>query len=612
MPEQRTEIVEHLICRSADELLQSPPFRRVLLRFIGQLQSQHSPLLDVIIPFSFSDKDQETVAEGVGYGLPYNIDRFIELLQLLAHKSAVDIRRTVPAFARLLAEPHLFQDFIEELYNFWRKHERFLILEANPRTEVAQQHQQFIRLNEELKSVVLETYRRIAANLTGTLPQVYRQLPGGAGVGFLVGPVDWVAPPALFPDSLNRQLHAVPLVQTAVIEPPLVYYPKRNFRRGSIEPLNENVLGNVQVDPSQWLCYPAKVGDMIILIFFHKQFLALGASLCNLFELAAPAELAGRQPDGVLLFGVDPAVLPDNPTVYYEDPDSGMVVGLVALTDDVDYFGYFKKTTLTLHNVLCIERGWLPVHGAMARILLRSGAQANVVLVGDSGAGKSESLEAFRVLAGEYLRQLTVIFDDMGSLRLLPADDHLQLKALGTEIGAFVRLDDLEPGFAYSEIDRSIFMNPHKTNARLVIPLTRYQQVVQGWPVHLYLYANNYEAVDVDHPYLEFFTDVEKALRVFSEGARLSKGTTDEEGLSRTYFANPFGAPQKREKHHVLARRYLTYMMEHGIKVGQLRTQLGLPGYALKGPESAAKALFEYLTSEKVKSPQGAIGSPLP
>ena len=44
-----------------------------------------------------------------------------------------------------------------------------------------------------------------------------------------------------------------------------------------------------------------------------------------------------------------------------------------------------------------------------------------------------------------------------------------------------------------AEVERSIFMNPHKTNARIVIPITSYGKVIAGWPVDVFLYANNYE-----------------------------------------------------------------------------------------------------------------------
>jgi energy-coupling factor transporter ATP-binding protein EcfA2 len=240
-----------------------------------------------------------------------------------------------------------------------------------------------------------------------------------------------------------------------------------------------------------------------------------------------------------------------------------------------------------------IERGNLPIHGAMAKIDLKSGKSASVVIVGDSGAGKSESLEAFRVLADKYIRQLTVIFDDMGSLNMTPDG---QVLGRGTEVGAFVRLDDLHPGYAYTEIDRSVFMNPHLQNARLVMPITEYRHVVAGYPVDLFLYANNYDDIDEDHPQLESMTDPAAAYEVFSNGARLAKGTTDEKGLVHTYFANPFGAPQKKEKHEALAKKFIQQLVKNGKKVGQLRTRLGIAGFETKGPEEAAQALFEYVT----------------
>jgi serine kinase of HPr protein (carbohydrate metabolism regulator) len=63
-----------------------------------------------------------------------------------------------------------------------------------------------------------------------------------------------------------------------------------------------------------------------------------------------------------------------------------------------------------------IKAGALPIHGSMIKITLKGGKQVHLVIMGDSGAGKSESIEAFRLLAKEYLESITVIFDDMGTL----------------------------------------------------------------------------------------------------------------------------------------------------------------------------------------------------
>ena len=112
----------------------------------------------------------------------------------------------------------------------------------------------------------------------------------------------------------------------------------------------------------------------------------------------------------------------------------------------------------------------------MVNIVLKNGKTANVVIMGDSGAGKSESIEAFRALSEDYISEMTVIFDDMGTFKIKDGE----IYGYGTEIGAFVRLDDLYQGYAFKEMDRSIFMNPDKVNARLIMPITPYKKIVQG------------------------------------------------------------------------------------------------------------------------------------
>ncbi len=74
--------------------------------------------------------------------------------------------------------------------------------------------------------------------------------------------------------------------------------------------------------------------------------------------------------------------------------------------------------TLTLHNLIMIKRGYLPIHGAMVNIVTKNDKTANVIIMGDSGAGKSESLEAFRELSEDYISDMTIIFDDMGVVKL--------------------------------------------------------------------------------------------------------------------------------------------------------------------------------------------------
>ena len=131
-----------------------------------------------------------------------------------------------------------------------------------------------------------------------------------------------------------------------------------------------------------------------------------------------------------------------------------------------------------------------------------------------------------------------------------------EVYAYGTEIGAFVRLDDLDQGYAFKEIDRSIFMNPDKINARLVMPVSPYKEIVKGHKVDLFLYANNYTEVKEGENSIEYFATPADAIKVFKAGARMAKGTTSEKGLVESYFANPFGPAQKKKETDILIEKY--------------------------------------------------------
>jgi hypothetical protein len=275
-----------------------------------------------------------------------------------------------------------------------------------------------------------------------------------------------------------------------------------------------------------------------------------------------------------------------------------MLVAAIPREDQVGYFGYLKKMVLTLHNIIIMKRGMMPFHGAMVHLLLNSGVSSNVLLIGDTGAGKSESLEALRILGEDYISELRIIADDMGSLEINEREQ--KIVGYGTEIGAFVRLDDLQKGYAFGQIDRAIIMSPQKVNARVVIPVTTLEDVLHGYPVDIILYANNYEEVDSDHPILERFESYPDALRVFREGTSMSKGTTTSTGLVHSYFANIFGPPQYREQHEQLAKKTFRAAFDASIYVGQMRTRLGIQGYEIDGPQEAAKALFT-LISEQLK-----------
>ena len=563
-------------CDTPEKLLKSELFLEIVDRFIEKIASKGSSLFAFIKDTLPLLKREEMT----GY--------MINLFRFLSSHTSEEVISMSSEYTSILPEKEKLFEFIEELYNYWRRFERFIYIEAPKRskyTKSSLHHAQFIKSNEDFKTLVLYTYRHISENLIGKNPRVYRQLPAGANMGMLLEKIDWNCP------EIYRNLQEIPFIRLALIEPPVIFYPKMNKRKGRFEQIPALKKDMLSLNSEEWFCYPAKVGDLIAFIFFHHDFISLGLSLSNLFEIADYEDIEAKSPDIILLFGLTNNNLP-GATVFHEDKKSNLLIGLIRHSEDVDYFGYFKKMTLTLHNIAMLKRNHLPVHGAMVFIKLKDGSSANVVIIGDSGAGKSETIEALRILAEEHICEMRIIFDDMGSLGLDSSD---KVVGYGTEIGAFVRLDDLQPGYAYEEIDRSIFMNPDKTNARLIIPITRYHHIVKGYPVNIFLYANNYDQVNEENPAVEFFKTTEEAISVFRKGARLAKGTTDEKGLVHTYFANPFGAPQRKEEHERIAALYFDKMFKTGIKVGQIRTRLGIEGFEQEGPKTASLELFKII-----------------
>ncbi|AWI07463.1 hypothetical protein [Clostridium drakei] len=557
-------------CNTAEKLLASKGFKTVLEAYMSKIKNKESNIYKYI-KGSINSSDVKEISRDI-----------INVLKLLMVLDAEEIKKFNEKYDKFLWDKDKFISFIEGLYGFWRKIERYTIVQNNKVGE-GLQNVSFIDANNEFSKLILNTYRKVEENVIGEKPKVYRQLPAGGNAGLILNDIKWPYPSGY--ECLNK----IPFIESIVVDPPFITYPKKNKRDGMFTECYENPLKNCAINVDHWFCYPAKVGELLAYIYFHRDFMAHGVTLCNLFELAKGDECRGKKPDIVYVFGVRDNN-EDMQTIFYDDKENDIMLGYINYMESIDYFGYMKKMTLTLHNLIMIKRGYLPIHGAMVNIITKNNKEANIVIMGDSGAGKSESLEAFRELSDNYISDMTIIFDDMGVIKLNGNEKPL---GFGTEIGAFVRLDDLDAGYAFKEIDRSIFMNPDKINARLVIPVASYKEITKGYPIDLLLYANNYEEGEE----LEFFTNIDKAIDVFRAGRRMAKGTTTERGLVKTYFANPFGPAQKIEDTDKLIYEYFNKFFETGIKVGQLRTCLGINGKEKEGPKKAAIKLLEQIKS---------------
>lgn len=558
-------------CDSFESIINSEGFRKVLETYLKKTKNKKSH------NFRF-------LSEAIGTEDIKVISRYlISTLKLLSMMGADEVLVVNDAFEGLLEDKKSFANIIDDVYSFWRKLERYTVIQNN-KVKDGVAAVGFVDANKSFNDLILRFYRRLQKNLLGSMPNILRQVSAGGNASIMVSNLIWPSP------REYSILDHIPFIDAISLEAPFITYPSKNTRDGIFLETSENPLSGSHINSEEWFCYPAKVGELLAYVYFHRDFMSHGISLCNLFDLATVEECRGVKPDIIYVFGAkdDDDELK---TCFYDDEKNNIMLGYANYSEEIDYFGYMKKMILTLHNIIMIKRGYMPIHGAMVNVVLKNGKEANIVIMGDSGAGKSESLEAFRALSEEYISDMTIIFDDMGVFK--NADGII--KGYGTEIGAFVRLDDLDQGYAFKEIDRSIFMNPDKINARLLMPVCKYDDIIRGYDVDLFLYANNYDGVDEGEKSIEYFNNPEEAKKIFKAGARMAKGTTTENGLVESYFANPFGPVQKKEEMDLIIDKYFDDMFNNKVKVGQIKTCLGVLGFEKEGPKKAAIELFDII-----------------
>lgn len=460
---------------------------------------------------------------------------------------------------------------LEKIYDYWRNIKRYVLLDSSISSAVNEDD--FLKLFDELNETFLKSYRTICRNLLGRDFSVYRQLPAYANAFVLLE---------------NNNLSQYPVLNTAevisrvVFKTPFVSYSASNKREGIFAEIKTNPLDGLELDNERWFMFPILVGNNSAFVYFPERFMSLGLSLSNLFQYNSSFKV--NKPDYIIVFG-------SNTTngIYY-DKQTDTYIGSLVESDKIDYFGYLKKIILTVHNIKMIRQGNLPIHGAGVSILFKDGTTKNIVLVGDSGAGKSETLEALREISSDDIVDMLTIYDDMGTFFI----NNNEVYTIGTEIGAFVRTDDLANDYVYKVFDRAIFLNPNGKNARLVLPISSYQDIITKRKVDFVLYANNYQH---SKNKIELFNNFSDAFDVFKSGKRIALQTTSEVGFVETFFANPFGPIQERKIAEPLLEKYLKLLFKNNVAVGQIYTGLALEN-GKDNPKKSAKALLKTITSK--------------
>lgn len=498
-----------------------------------------------------------------------------EMTKLLRQTIVLDLDEIDSCY---LNDKEKLLDFIEELYDYWKNHQRFSIVNAGK--GMAIQESSFMAADSAFNNLIRSLYRNIEEKLLGRKNSVYRQMQAGTNAAVAI------RENATRLSETYGALKDIPFIDSIMLRTPMILHPKSNKRTGMFTERDTNPITEFTGNRHEWFCYPAKIGSLLAFIYFHRDFISSAVSLGNLFELANEDECR-QKPDLICLFGNEDG---KDQTTFYHDKEEDIWVGCVSYNERIEYFGYIKKMSLTLHNLAQMAKGWLPIHGAFVNITLKNGKRKGIMLMGDSGAGKSESIEALKALGRDKIKDIEVVFDDMGTIHI----EHGIPYGQGTEIGAFIRLDDLDPGTPYRDMDRSIFMNPESNNARVITPAAPYDIVATNHRIDLFAYANNYD----DKLGLHQFEDLEDAKATCKEGKRMALGTTQEVGISTTYFANPFGPMQKQDVCGPLIDEVFQCLRDNNVFIGEIYTHLGFSKENREGLQIAAEQLLEFIEKE--------------
>lgn len=525
---------ENILLIEKDNLIQHSHFKMLIKDFIQDL-----------------DKDSLFGLELNDLCLKYHKESFDLIYSIFLNLYYYPYEKLNKVFPGIDEHKEFLLNLTDTFYDYYRTSIRFMLSDK----KIFSPNRTVTVLNH-FSNIVISFYRQIYENIISSDQRIYRQLASGLNGAFIFEHIKIKN----LPEELSFLSNIRPIT-SIIVQPPFLVNTTSNKREGTFFEDNTPITKK-DMDLKHFYLLPLKIRDVLAYAYVHEKFISSIPGLGTLFRIADGSFLKNNKPKIIFLAGVNNATKP-----YYYQTNDKTFIGVLPALDKYDYFGYFKKMLLTLFNLTMINNNILPIHGAGLSIHLRNGITKNVVILGDSGAGKSETIEAMKHLNDHLIADITTIYDDMGSF--IKENGNIYTK--GTEIGAFVRLDDLDKAYSLLSVDRAIFYNPEKTNSRVVVPISSFTTTITPFKVDLFLYANNYETSPTG---IKIISDKDEAKKVFISGQRYAMKTTSEKGLVQTFFANPFGPMQEKEKTQKIIDDVFDTLYENKIPVGVLYTNL--------------------------------------
>jgi hypothetical protein len=238
--------IRERMCETQEELLASDKFRIVLDHCIKNLKSKNSPLLGI---FANNEDDKDIV------------DNLVKTLTLLVKYESKVVPHIFDKSEIFLKDLDRLGNFVEYLYDYWRHFDRFIINDSEGDRLDKRPYRTFNETIEQLTHLVRTVYRHIQENITGSHPNVYRQVPAGGEIAVISLPKH-----IAYKGEKYKKLRSIPVIRQMLIYPPLVIQQPMNKRTGQFKRIEKNPIDLVDLHSDEWICYPTKVGKLLIMV----------------------------------------------------------------------------------------------------------------------------------------------------------------------------------------------------------------------------------------------------------------------------------------------------------------------------------------------------------
>lgn len=210
-------------CNNFETLLESEGFRRVLESYLRISKDRLS------LSWKYLRKGLETedVCE-----IRKNIARICKYCTVMSVEEIVEAN---PNYKNLFEDKDRFISFIEDFYLFWRRLERYTIINSD-KVQQGLAAVSFTEANSGFSNLVLKLYRKIEKNVLGYKPKVFRQIPAGGNSSIMINKVLWPMPKGY------EALEDIHFIDSILLETPFITYPKKNTRSGMFSEVTENPL----------------------------------------------------------------------------------------------------------------------------------------------------------------------------------------------------------------------------------------------------------------------------------------------------------------------------------------------------------------------------------